>query len=122
MPFDRSLVIGLVGPCAAGKTTISTLLKKSGIQVRPIAQEHSYVKYMWEKISHPDILIYLDVSYPNTIKRRQLNWTLEEYNIQIERLSHARQHAHLYIRTDDLSVNQVLDCILEFIHFTEQDK
>lgn len=118
MPFDLSLVIGLVGPCAAGKTTISSLLKKSGIQVKQIAQEHSYVKYMWQRISHPDILIYLDVSYPNTIKRRQLNWTLEEYNIQVDRLSHARQNADLYIDTNDLSINEVLEIILNFIQFT----
>ena len=118
MPYDQSLVIGLVGPCAAGKTTLSALLKKRGFQVRQIAQEHSYVKNMWERISHPDILIYLDVSYPTTIRRRQLNWTLEEYNIQVERLSHARQHANLYIHTDDLKVDEVLQQILEFIKFT----
>lgn len=118
MPFDLSQVIGLVGPCAAGKTTISALLKKSGIQVKQIAQEHSYVKNMWHRISHPDILIYLDVSYPNTIKRRQLNWSLEEYHIQVDRLSHARQNADFYIDTNDLSVNEVLDLILKFIQFS----
>ncbi len=115
MPFNHDLVIGLVGPCAAGKTTITSRLKKLGIQVRHIAQEHSYVKNMWERISHPDILIYLDVSYPATIKRRNLDWTLEEYNIQLERLSHARQHADLYINTDDLDIEQVLDQILDFL-------
>jgi deoxyadenosine/deoxycytidine kinase len=110
-------VIGLVGPCAAGKTTLSALLKNLGFQVRQIAQEHSYVKDMWERISHPDILIYLDVSYPLTIKRRQLNWTLEEYNIQLERLSHARQHADLYIPTDLLTANDVLEIILKYVHY-----
>lgn len=117
MPFDQSLVIGLVGPCAAGKTTQSALLKNLGVQVRQIAQEHSYVKYMWERISHPDILIYLDVSYSTSKKRRRLNWTFEEYFIQVERLSHARQHADLYIYTDELSVDEVLEQILKFIHF-----
>lgn len=117
MPYNQSLVIGLVGPCAAGKTSLSVALKNLGLKVRHIAQEHSYVKNMWERISHPDILIYLDVSYPTTIKRRQLNWTLEEYNIQVERLSHARQHADLYIQTDDLSSSEVLQRILEFIQF-----
>ncbi len=118
MAYDQSLVIGLVGPCAAGKTTQSALLKNLGIQVRHIAQEHSYVKNMWERISHPDILVYLDVSYPTSIIRRNLNWTLEEYNIQIERLSHARQHADLYILTDDLSTNEVLQRILEFVQYS----
>ncbi len=115
MDVDHKLVIGLVGPCAAGKTTLSALLKNLGYQVRQIAQEHSYVKNMWERISHPDILIYLDVSYPVSIKRRNLDWTLAEYNIQLERLSHARQHADLYIPTDQLNSEEVLNKILEFI-------
>lgn len=117
MPYDQSLVIGLVGPCAAGKTTLTALLKNRGIQVKQIAQEHSYVKNMWQRISNPDILIFLDVSYVESIKRRQLNWTLKEYHIQLERLSHARQHADLYIYTDDYNVNEVLQLILDFINY-----
>jgi deoxyadenosine/deoxycytidine kinase len=117
MDDDHKPVIGLVGPCAAGKTTLSALLRNLGFQVRQIAQEHSYVKNMWERISHPDILIYLDVSYATTIKRRNLDWTLEEYNIQIERLSHARQHADLFISTDQLTVEEVMQKIIEFMQF-----
>jgi deoxyadenosine/deoxycytidine kinase len=118
MVNNHKPVIGLVGPCAAGKTTLSALLRNHGFQVRHIAQEHSYVKNMWERISHPDILIYLDVSYSTTIKRRYLDWTLKEYEIQIDRLAHARQHADFYINTDRLSVEEVLESILEFVqHF-----
>ncbi|NMC14818.1 MAG: hypothetical protein GYA34_18270 [Chloroflexi bacterium] len=117
MVFNKDLVVGLVGPCAAGKTSLASKLRKLGIKVRQISQEHSYVKNMWERISHPDILIYLDVSYPTTIKRRNLDWTLQEYNIQLERLSHAREHADLYIQTDNLNLDQVLHKILDFLQY-----
>ncbi len=110
------MVIGIVGPCAAGKTTLIAGLKQHGYdQVRHIAQEHSYVPHMWQRLVHPDVLIYLDVSYPLTLQRRQMNWSEAEYAEQSHRLRHARQHADLYIQTDDLSTQQVLERVLDFI-------
>jgi len=110
------MLIGIVGPCAAGKTTLIAGLKQHGYdQVRHIAQEHSYVPYMWQRLVHPDVLIYLDVSYPLTLQRRQMDWTEAEYAEQGHRLRHARQHAHLYLQTDNLSSQQVLERVLEFL-------
>ncbi len=57
-------LIGVVGPCAAGKTTLVSGLRQAGYEVRHIAQEHSYVADMWKRLTNPDILIYLHVSYP----------------------------------------------------------
>ncbi len=55
-------------------------LKQRGYpNARPISQEHSYVPYMWQRITNPDVLIYLDVSFENAQKRRWLNWNLDEY-------------------------------------------
>ncbi len=90
--------IGVVGPCAAGKTTLVSALRDLGYEVRHIAQEHSYVKYMWKRISNPDILIFLEVSYPLTITRRRMDWTEKEYLEQIFRLRDARENADLVIR------------------------
>jgi thymidylate kinase len=105
-----------VGPCSAGKSTLVQGLKARGYpNVRPISQEHSYVPYMWQRITNPDVLIYLDVSFANAQKRRWLNWTEAEYNEQLRRLQHARQHAHLYVDTNPLSVGQVLEDVLRFL-------
>ena len=101
-------LIGIVGPCGAGKTTLAVTLRLKGYRVRHIAQEHSYVPAMWQKLTNPEILIYLDVSYENTLLRRKLNWTLEEYEEQLRRLSHARQHADLIIDTNPLDAAGVL--------------
>ena len=110
------LKIGLVGPCAAGKSTITSLLRARGLTIKPIAQEHSYVQQMWQIISKPDVLIFLQVTYENTILRRKLNWSREEYNEQLRRLEHAYQHANLVIDTNELTPDQVVDIILAFLH------
>jgi deoxyadenosine/deoxycytidine kinase len=114
------LMIGVVGPCAAGKTTLVSGLQKAGYEVRHIAQEHSYVADMWKRLSNPDLLVYLHVSYSLTIARRNIDWTEAEYLEQIYRLRHARQFADCYIDTDLLSSRQVLDQVLQFIHESEQ--
>jgi ATPase subunit of ABC transporter with duplicated ATPase domains len=107
--------IGVVGPCAAGKSTLIASLKKHGYDVRHIAQEHSYVPSMWRRITNPDILIFLDVSYELSTYRRKLDWTEAEYAEQHYRLRDARQHADLYVDTNDLSADQVLKRVLAFL-------
>ncbi len=109
-------LIGVVGPCAAGKTTLITGLRARGYQAKHIAQEHSYVPTMLQNLTNPDILIYLSVSYPQSVLRRQLNWTPTEYETQLARLDHARQHADLVIETDDLTPEQVLEIVLDYIN------
>ena len=108
--------IGVVGPCTSGKSTlIANLRSIQGVELRHIAQEHSYVQTMWQRISHPDWLIFLDVSYLVTLKRKNLQWTEAEYQEQQRRLSHAREHAHLYIMTDDLTPREVLEKVQAFL-------
>jgi len=108
-------LIGIVGPCAAGKTTLIARLRSQGITAKHIAQEHSYVPAMWRKMTNPDWLVYLDVSYPLTVQRRRLDWSYQEYEVQIQRLAHARQHADLYIDTDELTPEQVFERVMSFI-------
>ncbi len=112
---QKSLLIGVVGVCASGKSTLIRGLMLRGYHARHIAQEHSYVKYMWKHITNPDVLIFLDVSYEMTIKRRQLNWQEADWAEQQRRLSHAREHAHFYLHTDQRNEGEVLDEVVQFL-------
>lgn len=111
----RDLRIGIVGPCTAGKSTLIQRLSRLGIQARHIAQEHSYVPAMWQKITDPDILIFLDVSYPVSMERRKFNWNLDEYEEQQRRLAHAREHAQFYLLTDPFTAEEVEQHVLTFL-------
>ncbi|MBN2115634.1 MAG: hypothetical protein JW730_03640 [Anaerolineales bacterium] len=114
-PPSNKLLIGIVGPCGAGKSTLSAGLKNHGYTCRHIAQEHSYVQAMWQKITKPDILIYLNASFLVSTRRRKLNWQPKDHEEQLRRLSHARQHANLLIDTDDLTPEQVLQKVLDYL-------
>ncbi len=115
MPPDNRPLIGLVGPCAAGKSTLRKILEAQGYRVKHIAQEHSYVKEMWKRITNPDILIFMDASYPVTLQRRKLDWSEANWQEQQQRLSHARAHADFYIKTDLLDPEQVAEKVLAFL-------
>lgn len=119
--FELSMKIGLVGPCTAGKSTVGSRLRELGYEVRQIAQEHSYVPNMWKRISNPDILIFLEVSYENTLSRRNLSWKKSDYEIQLHRLRHAKEFANLSINTDLYSVDEVVVIIIDFINSKFRD-
>ena len=113
---EAGCLVGIVGPCAAGKSTLVISLKQHGIRAKHIAQEHSYVPDMWHRLTNPDILVYLDVAYPITLQRRNMNWNIKEYDEQIKRLKHARQHADIHISTDDLTPQDILDKVLALLN------
>lgn len=115
MTASKPPLIGIVGPCGAGKTTLTEALAALGHSARHIAQEHSYVKDMWKRITNPDLLVFLDVSYPVSQQRRPMNWTEADYHEQQRRLSHAREGANLIVETDNLQVDEVLEQVLDFI-------
>ena len=73
------------------------------------------MKDMWKRITNPDLLIFLQVSYGVSQRRRPMNWTEKDYHEQQRRLSHARERADLYLDTDDLGIEEVLDQALAFI-------
>ncbi len=109
------LVIGVVGPCGSGKSTLVKNLARYNLNLKHIGQEHSYVADMWQRLVKPNILIFLDASYPVTVQRRQLDWTVSDYQEQYYRLRHALQHADLYINTDSLSPEEVAERVLDFL-------
>jgi len=114
-PGSPAPLIGIVGPCASGKSTLIEGLNRLGFRTRHIAQEHSYVKDMWQRLTNPDVLVFLDASFTITQKRRALDWAEADWQEQQRRLSHARQHADLYLDTDKLSIDEVLRKVTRFL-------
>ena len=114
-PPSKRLLIGVIGPCGSGKSTLIAGLEQYGYTCRHIAQEHSYVQAMWQIIAKPDILIFLDASFRVTTVRRKLDWRVKDYEEQSRRLSHARAHAHIIIETDHLTPEQILQIVLDYL-------
>lgn len=108
-------LIGITGPCGAGKTTLQAGLQARGYRARAIVQEHSYVKDMWQRLTRPDILVFLQASCASGAKRRNMRWTESEWEEQQRRLAHARSHADLVVETDGLGSVEVLGVVLEFL-------
>lgn len=107
--------IVLVGICGSGKTALAQGLRKLGYEVRECGQEHSEVPYMWQAISQPDVLIYLDASEEVIYQRGQRHYVVGCVEEQRRRLAHARAHCDLYIMTDGLTESQVLNIAREFL-------
>jgi len=112
--------ISIVGPCGSGKTTLVARLRALGYDARECVQEHSYVPAMWQRIGRPDVLIYLDVALPCLRKRLpRPDWTEAILDEQVRRLSDARARCHLYLSTNNLTPEQVLASVAQFLQ-TEQ--
>jgi hypothetical protein len=112
-PSRRTGGIVIVGPCAAGKSTLAAALTALGYRARQIAQEHSYVPDMWLRISQPDFLLYLDADHATCSLRKHLDWTVQEYEEQGRRLAHARAHCDLYVDTVPLTPEAVVAGVLQ---------
>ncbi len=102
------MIIGIVGPCSSGKTTLAKRLREADYTVKEIMQEHAAAPDMWQRITDPDVLIYLDVDPAEAAEREGLerpsSWWRAEREV---RLAHARQHCDLYIDTTGLRPREV---------------
>ncbi len=105
----------LVGICGSGKSTLARELLARGYEVRECRQEHSGVPHMWQVISRPDVLVYLDATEDTLNRRGRRPYMPGLVEEQRRRLAHARAHCDLYITTDDLTPSQVLEHVLGFL-------
>ena len=109
----KQVRLAVVGPCSSGKSTLAARLEAAGFEVRKPAQEHSYVANMWQRISKPDLLIYLDVDYPTSLQRRPyIDGGPERVDIQNQRLAHARAWCDVYLDTVGLTPDQVFEQVM----------
>lgn len=116
MNDESPIRVAVVGACAVGKSTLVSALREAGYEARHVAQEHSYVPAMWQRISRPDVLIYLDADYEAIMARRPtLNFKPVDLAEQRRRLTHARQHCDLYIDTTDLTPAEVRQRCLDHL-------
>ncbi len=115
---QRQLQIVVVGPCAAGKSTLVDGLHARGFdKAHVVAQEHSDVRDLWKIRGQPDCLIYLDARL-ETIAARQhrSDWTVEYLTELLDRLKNARVECNLYLPTDELSIEEVLENVIECLN------
>lgn len=113
MDVDQDDVV-VVGPCAAGKSTLAKNLRALGFRARPIAQEHSGITHLWRK-NNAKVMIYLDVDLPNVHRRGRPNFPAWIHETQKQRLTEARQAADLYLDTVNLAIPDVLAATLAFL-------
>ena len=106
--------IVVVGPCASGKTTLVTRLRELGLDAHNVAQEHSGVRGLWRR-KNPDVVVMLEATLPVIRQRRTVPWGEERLIVQRERLADARAHADLFIQTDELTREEVVQRVLDFI-------
>ena len=109
--------IKVVGPCAAGKSVLAAGLRSLGYDALSAAQDHSYVPDMWQRINPPDILIYLDVTIETAQERgrRGMGWDQAYLDAQHHRLRHARKHCDLYLPTDGVTEQEILERAADFL-------
>jgi len=118
MPTKANLlVVGVVGPCGSGKSTLIQGLQALhlDLDLHHIAQEHSFAPTMWQRLVHPDFLVFLDASFEVSTRRRRLDWTEADFLEQQRRLSHARLHANLYIMTDPLTPPEIVQLVFQHL-------
>lgn len=107
--------IAVVGPCAAGKSSLVKRLKAEGYHIRAVSQEHSYAPDMWRRVSPTDVLIYLDAALETIARRRRISWGQERLDALNHRLRHARAHADFYLQTDALTFEEVVEQVKFFL-------
>jgi deoxyadenosine/deoxycytidine kinase len=106
--------IAVIGPCAAGKSTLAQALRERGLEAQAVAQEHTRVPDLYRHVA-PDVLVYLDVSYAAASHRRSVYWGEERLEEQKAFMSAAREAADLVLDTDPLTAEEVLDAVLAYL-------
>ncbi len=118
--MTRHSLIAVVGNCASGKTTLVSNLTARGYNAINVPQEHSQVRRLWRH-KKPDLLVLLRCSRETAVKRRpEFAWSAQQIEEQYRRLAIARDECDLYIDTDNLTREEVADCVMDFVKQKEK--
>jgi hypothetical protein len=113
---SRKIVV--VGPCAAGKSTLVTALRALGYDAHVSGQEHSDIATLWQHLQ-PDVLIALEVDIRAVRDRRGGSWPEWLHDLQVRRLAAASRAANLAIDTTGLSPQSVIDRVVAYLQKPE---
>jgi cytidylate kinase len=113
---SRKIVV--VGPCAAGKSTLVTALRELGYDAHASGQEHSEIAMLWQH-SQPDVLIALEVDISAVRDRRGGSWPEWLHDRQVRRLAAASRAADLAIDTTAISPQTVVDRVVAYLQRRE---
>ena len=109
---SRKIVV--VGPCAAGKSTLVSALRGLGYDAHVSGQEHSEIATLWQH-SKPDVLIALDADITAVRDRRGGSWPEWLHDLQVRRLAAAARAADLAIDTTKLSTQAVVALVVAYL-------
>ena len=115
MSNETSPRIVVVGPCAAGKSTLVRALKLHGHDAYVCAQEHSEIATLWNH-QRPQLMIALSVNLESIRTRRDGQWPRRVYEAEVRRLRDAFEHADVVIDTSDKSANEVVNVALTYLN------
>ncbi len=114
-------LVGVVGNCASGKTTLVNGLQELGYRAVNIPQEHSVSPRFWRKFNL-DFLVMLSCTLATARQRRSVPWGQERLDQQARKLADARAHCQLYLPTDDLSIAEVREQVIAALTAWRQEK
>ena len=110
--YSRKIVV--VGPCAAGKSTLVSALRGLGYDAHVSGQEHSEIVTLWQH-SQPDVLIALEADITAVRDRRGDSWPEWLHDLQVRRLADASRAADLSIDTTTLSIQAVIARVVAYL-------
>lgn len=99
--------VAVVGPCASGKSTLTTALRERGYDAYAPAQEHSVISELWRHAS-PDIVIALSIDLATIRQRRGSHWPAWLHELQMRRLTSAYAAAAATFDTSVLSPSELI--------------
>lgn len=111
-PDSRRIVV--IGPCASGKTSLTTRLQRLGYDALACGQEHSEIAELWRH-QQPDVVIGLRIELDTLRRRRSKDWSEAIYGRQMDRLESGYRNADLVIDCDAIDQESVTDRVVAWL-------
>ena len=111
-PDPRRIVV--IGPCASGKTSLTTRLQRLGYDALACGQEHSEIAELW-KHQQPDVVIGLRIGLDTLRQRRSAGWPESIYERQMNRLESGYRNADLVIDCDAVDQEAVSEQVVAWL-------